>query len=147
AAGSGWLGPVAGGRVPIDQAPPPQDPVPIATPSLLDRLAAGATNLTTGGNPLAGIVNAVNGLATGQRTDHAGLEAAQQHATRAALMNAGLDANRARGAALNRDSLKAPVVAHYGARRGPRQAPEPETARVADAGANPGSTADLAKPQ
>ena len=47
------------------------------SPGLFDRLIAGATNLTTGGNPLAGILNAVNGLTTGQRTDRAGVALAQ----------------------------------------------------------------------
>src|SRR5579871_1414193 len=54
---------------------------PVVGAGLLDRLTAGATNLTTGGNPLAGILNAVNGLATGERTDRAGIERAMEHAT------------------------------------------------------------------
>src|SRR5215471_978517 len=57
--GSGWLGPIAGGPPPLPPLPAPQGG------SLLDHLVAGATNLTTGGNPLAGLLNAVNGLATG----------------------------------------------------------------------------------
>src|SRR5262249_17829124 len=64
--GSGWLGPIAGGPPPLPPLPAPQGG------SLLDHLVAGATNLTTGGNPLAGLLNAVNGLATGQRTDARG---------------------------------------------------------------------------
>jgi hypothetical protein len=85
-------------------------------PTLLDRLTAGATNLTTGGNPLAGILNAVNGVATGQRTDRAGIELAKQHATMSALINAGLDFKTARAAAMNPEYLKALVVARYGVR-------------------------------
>jgi hypothetical protein len=152
-AGSGWLGPIAGGLVapPNVSAPPPaastsamgrppaQPNPPVSPidrmdggigglfgpphpggapggPGLLDRLTAGASNLASGGNPIAGLVNAVNGLATGQRTDHAGIELAKQHATMSALMNAGLDLNTARAAAMNPDYLKALVVAHYGAR-------------------------------
>src|SRR5215471_7804703 len=88
--GSGWLGPIAGGPPPLPPLPAPQGG------SLLDHLVAGAANLTTGGNPLAGLLNAVNGLATGQRTDHAGLALAKQHATMRALMNAGLDSDTAR---------------------------------------------------
>jgi hypothetical protein len=83
-------------------------------PSLLDRLSAGANNLTTGGNPLAGLVNAVSGIATGQRTDRAGLPLAQSQATMQALMNSGIDPVIARIAAVNPDYLKAIVAAHYG---------------------------------
>jgi hypothetical protein len=87
-------------------------------PALLDRLTAGATNLTTGGNPVAGLLNAVNGLATGERTDRAGIELAMQHATMSALMNAGLDLRTARAAAIHPEFLRALVVKHYGGRRG-----------------------------
>jgi hypothetical protein len=75
-------------------------------PSLLDRLTAGATNLTTGGNPLAGIVNAVSGLATGQRTDAAGVTQAQQAALRQALAAAGVPDALASAAALSPEVLK-----------------------------------------
>ncbi len=83
-------------------------------PSLLDRFTAGANNLTTGGNPIAGLVNAVNGLATGQRTDRAGLDLAQQQATMQALVNSGVDPIVAHAAAINPDYLKAIVAARYG---------------------------------
>src|SRR6267378_4302979 len=36
---------------------------PQTSPSLLDRLSAGATNFATGGSPIAGVVNSVRGLA------------------------------------------------------------------------------------
>jgi hypothetical protein len=141
--GSGWLGPVVGA------APSP----PAQGPGLLDRLTAGATNLTTGGNPLAGILNAVNGLATGQRTDRAGVELGKQHATMRALMNAGLDVHTARAAAVNPEFLKALVVARYGARptRGRLAAParaaaeeagRQEPAPVGESGANAGLDAE-----
>jgi hypothetical protein len=91
-------------------------------PNLLDRLTAGATNLTTGGNPIAGVLNAVNGLATGQRTDRAGVALAQQQATMSALMNAGLDLKTARAAAINPDYLKALVMARLTAKPAPQQA-------------------------
>ena len=137
--GSGWLGPIA--RGPSDagfgRGADPQKPLmaPLGgigngisngiaglfgqsgatpAPDLFDRLTAGATNLTTGGNPLAGLLNAVNGLATGQRTDRAGVELGKQHATMRALMNAGLDVDTARAAAINPEFLKALVVARYG---------------------------------
>jgi hypothetical protein len=160
-AGSGWLGPIADG--------PPNPPSGQGTegsaaqdPSLLDRLTAGAANLTTGGNPVAGLLNAVNGLATGQRTDHAGIELAKQHATMSALMNAGLDLNTARAAATNPDFLKALVVARYGARPMRGQAVTPPRAPTGDAGrsepapvgnrdGNPtlptGATPDVANPR
>jgi hypothetical protein len=130
-AGSGWLGSL------VKAAAPPTEPaqgspamtLPLVSaagmsapvvgsqaPGLLDRLTAGATNLTTGGNPLAGILNAVNGVATGQRTDRAGIELAKQHATMSALINAGLDFKTARAAAMNPEYLKALVVARYGVR-------------------------------
>jgi hypothetical protein len=94
--GSGWLGPVVGA------APSP----PAQGPGLLDRLTAGATNLTTGGNPLAGILNAVNGLATGQRTDALGAMLAQQGAVRQALTAAGVPDAVAAAAAMNPEVLK-----------------------------------------
>jgi hypothetical protein len=127
---SPWLRPMIG--VP-SSAPSGQGSLGTASqgPALLDRLAAGATNLTTGGNPVAGLLNAVNGLATGERTDRAGLELAMQHATMSALMNAGLDLRTARAAAIHPEFLRALVVKHYGARRGPAGTP-PRT--DADAG-------------
>ena len=177
AAVPGWLGSV------LQAAAPPTEPAqgsPAITlpfvsnagvsapvvgshaPGLLDRLTAGATNLTTGGNPLAGILNAVNGLATGQRTDHAGIELAKQHATMSALMNAGLDAKSARAAAMNPEYLRALVVAHYGvrskrgqaavaARPAGNEADRTESAATNDVDANSGRTAvpaaDTARPQ
>src|SRR5690349_18966674 len=157
--GSGWLGPVAGGRVPMDQAQPPRGSAPTGplsgsvppvsmshtgigrpadqqnplaslfggvgnslssgiagllglggptsaqqAPRLLERLSAGATNLTTGGNPIAGIVNAVNGLATGQRTDATHV---QQAALRQALAAAGVPDALASAAAFSPEVLKA----------------------------------------
>jgi hypothetical protein len=87
-------------------------------PTLLDRLTAGATNLTTGGNPVAGLFNTLNGLTTGERTDHAGIELAKQNATMSALMNASLDLPTARAAAINPEFLRALVVKHYGGWRG-----------------------------
>jgi hypothetical protein len=172
-AGSGWLGPIASdgtGRAAdkdnplaslfggtgnainggiaglFGQAGPSAFP---RQPSLLDRISAGATNLTTGGNPLAGIVNAANGLATGQRTDGTGLELAKQRATMQALLNAGLDANTARAAAMNPEFLKALVVARYGVRptrhaavsstRAGIEEPSPkQSTPIGDVGANAG---------
>src|ERR1051326_8964497 len=75
---------------------------------------AGATNLTPGGNPIAGLLNAVNGLATGQRTDRAGLALAQQQGMMQALMNMGVDPDMARAAAINPDVLKTIVAARRG---------------------------------
>jgi hypothetical protein len=194
ATGSGWLGPIAGGRAPIDQAqrPPGSAPIPALSgstppvpmaddgigrqadqqnplgplfggigsslnaglaglfghggpagvaqaPSLLDRLTAGATNLTTGGNPLTGIVNAVSGLATGQRTDAAGVTQAQQAALRQALAAAGVPDALASAAALSPEVLK--TIA-------PRLSAVPRPGGPADASgdaptmfANPGRTA------
>ena len=101
-------------------------------PSLLDRLTAGATNLTTGGNPLAGILNAVNGLATGQRTDAAGAALARQQATMRALTSAGYDPVIARAAAMNPDVLKAIVAARYGASPASRSSAPPQSAGASD---------------
>jgi len=98
--GSGWLGPIAGGPPPLPPLPAPQGG------SLLDHLVAGATNLTTGGNPLAGLLNAVNGLATGQRTDALGATLAQQGAVRQALVAAGVPDAVAAAAAMNPEVLK-----------------------------------------
>jgi hypothetical protein len=178
--GSGWLGPLAGGRPPIDQMQPFGGAAPTASPGnsvapfsmadtgigrpadqqnplgslfggightlsggiaglfgqggppgmtrapgLLDRLSAGATNLTTGGNPIAGIVNAVNGLATGQRTDAPGIVQAQQAALRQALAAAGVPDALASAAALSPDVLKAII---------PRLSAMPRSEKPADAG-------------
>jgi hypothetical protein len=102
----------------------------MTAPGLLDRLTAGATNLTTGGNPLAGVLNAVNGLATGQRTDRAGIALAQQQATVRALMNAGIDADTAHAAAINPEYLKALMMSRLAATPAPQQArPAPRQAR------------------
>lgn len=56
------------------QAPPQAE----AGPGVMDRLAAGATNFTTGGNPIAGLFNSISGLATGRRTDSAGIAQSNQ---------------------------------------------------------------------
>ena len=45
---------------------------------MFGRLQAGAQNFTTGGNPIAGLLNAVQGLTTGTRTDPTGIALAQQ---------------------------------------------------------------------
>ena len=109
-------------------------------PNLLDRLTAGANNLTSGGNPIAGLFNAVNGLATGQRTDRAGVELAQQQATMQALMNSGVDPAVARAAVTNPDYFKAIMAARY--RAGPtaqRASVVPRVGANAFAGAQPGA--------
>lgn len=67
------------------QAPQQQMPTQ-SEPGFLDRLTAGAANFTTGGNPLAGLLNSINGLATGQRTDPQGQALARQRATYEALL-------------------------------------------------------------
>jgi hypothetical protein len=92
-----------------------------AAPGLLDRLTAGATNLTTGGNPIAGLLNAVNGLAAGQRTDHVGLALAQQQGIIRALMNRGVDADMARAAAVSPDVLRALIASGYGMSAAPQR--------------------------
>jgi hypothetical protein len=75
-------------------------------PGVLDRLTAGATNFTTGGNPIAGFLNMISGLTTGTRTDPAGMLAQTQLATYNALRGAGLPAAVAKAAALNPDVMK-----------------------------------------
>jgi hypothetical protein len=78
----------------------------------------------------------VNGLATGQRTDRAGVELAQQHATMQALMSAGVDPVIARAAAINPDYLKAIMAVRH--RTG-------STAR-ASPGGTPSAGANAAEP-
>jgi len=117
-----------GGTTP--PSPAAADQQALLTPrgaGLLDRLTAGAANLTTGGNPIAGLVNSINGLATGQRTDRAGIEFANQQATMLALMNAGVDAVTARAAATNPDYLKALMMAWFA----PTARPQPAGPRPA----------------
>lgn len=70
-------------------------------PGVLDRLSAGAGNFTTGGNPLAGIFNSIKGLATGERTDPAGLMQQNVLATYKALVSAGVPPGVAQAAAVN----------------------------------------------
>jgi hypothetical protein len=88
---------------------------PQAAPSLLDRLSAGATNFATGGSPIGGVLNSVRGLATGERTDPAGIRQANQRATFNALVGAGVAPQFAQVAALNPDILKTVVAAHFNA--------------------------------
>ena len=47
--------------------------IPRSPDNLFTRLQAGAQNFTTGGNPIAGILNAIQGLAGGGRTDPTGI--------------------------------------------------------------------------
>jgi hypothetical protein len=89
---------------------------PQTSPSLLDRLSAGATNFATGGSPIGGVLNSVRGLATGERTDPAGIRQANQMATFNALVGAGVAPQFAQVAALNPDILKTVVAAHFNAR-------------------------------
>src|SRR5712671_2029420 len=88
---------------------------PQAPPSLLDRLSAGATNFATGGSPIGGVLNSVRGLATGERTDPAGIRQANQTATFNALVGAGIAPQFAQVAALNPEILKTVVAAHFNA--------------------------------
>lgn len=103
--------PVAGQGMPMQAQPQPMGgqpaPAPAAPgPGLFDRLSAGAINFTTGGNPLAGLLNMVSGLSTGQRTDRMGQALQQQHATMQALTQAGIPPAVAQAAALNPEILK-----------------------------------------
>jgi hypothetical protein len=86
---------------------------PQAPPSLLDRLSAGAANFAAGGSPIGGVLNSVRGLATGERTDPAGIRQANQTATFNALVGAGVAPQFAQVAALNPDILKTVVAAHF----------------------------------
>jgi len=86
-----------------------------AVPSLLDRLLAGATNFATGGSPVGGVLNSVRGLATGERTDPAGIRQANQTATFNALVSAGVAPQFAQVAALNPEILRSVVAAHFNA--------------------------------
>jgi len=117
---------------------------PSAAPGLLDRLTAGATNLTTGGNPIAGLLNAVTGLATGRRTDRAGLALAQQQGMMQALINMGVDPDLARAAAINPNVLRTIVAARRGgtptaqpAAAAPDRFAGTQPGRMPSAGANP----------
>ena len=56
----------------------------------------------------------MNGLATGQRTDRAGLALAQQQGMMQALMNMGVAPDMARAAAINPDVLRTIVAARRG---------------------------------
>lgn len=73
---------------PQGQQAPQAQPAPPAGPGMLDRLTAGATNFTTGGNPIAGLFNMIGGLSTGQRTDPGGIAQQNQVATAQALYHA-----------------------------------------------------------
>jgi hypothetical protein len=63
----------AAGAVSAPVSPPPAAQSPVASPDLSDRLSAGFQNWahTPTGNPLAGLVNGIAGLNSGQRTDPA----------------------------------------------------------------------------
>jgi hypothetical protein len=110
---------------------------PQTAPSLVDRLSAGATNFATGGSPIGGVLNSVRGLATGERTDPAGIRQANQRATFDALVGAGVAPQFAHVAALNPDILKTVVAAHFNAL--PSQ--KTGTPDVASGAGGPGSPA------
>lgn len=92
----------------------PQQQAPQNSPGMFDRLTAGATNFTTGGNPLAGIMNALGGLATGQRTDPQGRAMQSQQATVEALVRSGVPAPLAQAAALNPKVLETIAPEYFG---------------------------------
>lgn len=106
----------ANGQPGAPQQPGQAAPAPAAAgPGIMDRLTAGATNFTTGGNPIAGLLNSISGLATGQRTDRMGIAQANQRATMQALIPAlmkqpGMDLPTAMGiaqsASVNPEVLK-----------------------------------------
>jgi hypothetical protein len=131
------IGSLFGGMQASPQAPAATQAPPAAGPGIMDRLTAGATNLTTGGNPIAGLLNSINGLATGQRTDRTGLILQQQQATMRALVQAGIDPAVAQAAALHPDILRAFAPARPAAKRQPAQAgvdaPGDEIPRAPDA--------------
>jgi hypothetical protein len=93
-----------------------------AGPDLFDRLSAGASNFTTGGNQAAGVLNSLRGLAIGQRIDAAGVQQANQMATFKALVGAGISPQVAQVAALNPEILRTIVAAHFSAPSTPRKA-------------------------
>jgi hypothetical protein len=105
---------------------------PQANPSMLDRLSAGANNFVTGGSPIGGFVNSMRGLATGERTDAAGIRQANQRATFNALVGAGVAPQFAQVAALNPDILKTVIAAHFNALV-PQANRTPDLARAAGA--------------
>ena len=109
---------------------------PQTSPSLLDRLSAGATNFATGGSPIGGVLNSVRGLATGERTDPAGIRQANQTATFNALVGAGVAPQFAQVAALNPDILKTVVAAHFNA-LSPQKTGTPDIAPGASAAGSP----------
>jgi hypothetical protein len=82
--------------------PPPA----AASPGMFDRLQAGANNLSSGGNPIAALLNGIGGLASGQRTDAQGIALQQQAATYQALVQAGVPPAVAHSAVLNPEVLK-----------------------------------------
>lgn len=99
------------------QQPAPMLPTSPAQPQssdLLQRLQAGATNFTTGGNPIAGLLNSIAGFSTGQRTDRMGMMLAQQQATAQALQKSGVPAPLSVAAALNPDVLKQIAPEYFG---------------------------------
>lgn len=73
---------------PMSGQPAPAQPPTASTPDFLQRLTAGATNFTTGGNPIAGLMNSITGLTTGTRTDKTGIAQQQLSATANALYGA-----------------------------------------------------------
>lgn len=76
------------GQQTIAAQQPMQSPMASLGNGLLDRLTAGTANLTTGGNPFAGIVNSIRGFTTGERTDPYAQAQQAQTATAHALFQA-----------------------------------------------------------
>jgi hypothetical protein len=96
------------------QAQPQSGQAQPQSPGMLDRLTAGANSMH-GNNIFAAMLNGVNGLATGQRTDPQGIALANQRATMQAIVPAlmkqpGMDLPTAMGiaqsAAVNPEVLK-----------------------------------------
>ena len=77
-----------------------------ANPQPLDRLSAFFNNLGTGRGVVPGLVNGLQGLATGQRLDPQGMQMTAINATYQALLQSGVPDGVARAAALNPEVMK-----------------------------------------
>jgi hypothetical protein len=97
---------------PAQQMPPPQMAQQMPQgPGIGDRMMAGFQGLANAGSPMQALGNLVGGIATGQRSDPAGMYQQQANQTERALIGYGFNPNLAKVVAGNPDLMKA-VLPH-----------------------------------
>ena len=86
----------------------------LPTPGVGDRLMAGLQGFANSGGILPAIANGISGLATGQRTDKAGMAQQSANITARALMAKGVDPAAVQAAIVNPALMKTLITQAYG---------------------------------